>query len=130
VRRVQLLLGVAILAPVIGCSLLPYQRSGPVRVYVTNTDDAAYTIQIAELREAWAVRASASGGFGAEIDGQVLFLVFDADCTVIGRYGIGPGWYHVTIKTVDQRPVADIQDAAGGMLAGPLLSGTAICPSW
>ncbi|HET6745298.1 MAG TPA: hypothetical protein VFH90_05530, partial [Candidatus Limnocylindria bacterium] len=64
-RRIQLLLAVAILAPAIGCSL--YGRSGPVRIYVTNRDDAAYDIQIAELREAWAVGASASGGFDAEV---------------------------------------------------------------
>jgi hypothetical protein len=128
VKAVRTLLAVGMLTPVLGCSLFPFEMSGQVRIYVTNTDDADYSLQIAELTKAWAVGANEGGEFDADVGGRVLFLVFDAECTVIGRYGIGPGSYQVTIR-VEERPVADLQQASGPMLGGPLLMGAPVCPN-
>jgi hypothetical protein len=104
-----------------GCGLIP----GHVIVSVRNDDPATYTIQFAELNTAWSVGPLEAGVLETDLDHQSLLLVFDEDCAVVARYGIGPGVNGMTITDGN----ADLREA-NASLGGPPLPEAPRCSSW
>lgn len=115
-------------AILLGGCLFPDGRVSPpgrLFVWVGNEDESAFRVQIAELRQAWDVASEERGVLSADVPGKVLLLVFDEECSVVGRYGVGPG--SVTIRIREAQP--DLR-AVDGVELAPQLQPSAICAHW
>lgn len=103
-----------------------FRNSGELSIYVQSDSTTPSRVELhGQFDQTWLVPPASSGLVSVTIqDDHPLLLIFDSNCHEIGRLGLGPGLYSVTIPrsgSAGGREVDSIPEA-------PLLGLAEKCP--